>query len=606
MKTRINFILLFLISALISTICLAQIDYPSQSHLTKSGTLIASTFLGGTNTDGEIYSCINRNQDGYVYVTGVTASMNFPVTSEAFDQDYNGGGTDVFVSKFSSDLSNLLASTYLGGEADEYSTSIIFDKFGNVIIAGATGSRIFPCTPGAYDTSYNGNPNGLGLDRDVFVAKFSNDLSELLACTYLGGYDQDGGWYTNLTIDTLGRIYVGSATYSSDFPTTPGAYDSTINFVNDVFVSVFNNQLNQLITSTLIGSSGWDACYDIKLDASGHIYICGIAGGPDFPTTPGAYQQNFVYYGDTFISEFNNGLSDLLASTYLGGSNIETAYGLVFDQTGNVIVAGKTESWDFPVTPESYDSLFNGNSDIFISRLNSALTNLLCSTYLGGWYYDAFYGLDLSIDNLENIYVASGSSSPDFPVTSQAYDNTFNGDQDVIISKLDLNLGRLIASTFIGADDEDYAVDIKYNDNSVLVTGQTWSSGYPCTQEAFDTSYNYTGDLFITEIDDELSGLITEIPSNENDFQYNFKLYANYPNPFNPVTIIKYYVPMTSNISLIIYDFLGREIQTLVNKEKVTGTYTVKFDGTNFASGVYFCVMKSANFIDTKKLVLIK
>ena len=111
----------------------------------------------------------------------------------------------------------------------------------------------------------------------------------------------------------------------------------------------------------------------------------------------------------------------------------------------------------------------------------------------------------------------------------------------------------------------------------------------------FDWSFT---DVYIK---DEVSGLksIYQVPE-------QFKLYQNYPNPFNPVTTIRYSVPKTSNVSIIVYDILGKEIETLVNEGKFPGNYDIQFNGSNFSSGVYFYVMRVDNFIGTKKLILIK
>ncbi len=575
--------------------------------------LIASTFLGGFNMDGLYYSYVNVDDNGFVYATGVTGSPNFPVTSGVYDEDFNGVD-DVFISKFSSDMTTLLASTYFGGILEEYANSLIFDKNGNIFIAGSTGSKDLPVTGQAYDTTFSDNPNGLGYNRDVFIAKFDSDLENLLSSTYLGGYDQDGGWHTMLNTDTSGNIYVGGSTYSSDFPTTPGAFCNTINdFSNDVFVTIFDNLLNNILASTLIGSGGWDVCRAIELDSLGNIYICGGAGGNDFPTTPGAFQEDFVWYGDAFVSIFNNNLTSLTASTYIGGSHNDDINDLVIDKYGDIYVAGKTRSADFPVTPGAYDESFNGSSDIFISKFNKALTKLDVSTYLGGYDYEAFWGeTGITIDEEENVYIASGTCSDNFPVTPQAYDISFNGDQDVIVSKFDKDLGHLIASTFLGGPSDDYAVHVVLHGNNILINGHTWSYKFPTTPGAYDTIYNSSGDVFISIFDSDLSAVVTDITENNDRILPNAVfLYPNFPNPFHLETNIIFDLSESCLVELAIYDLSGKMVKSLVKGFKEAGHYSLTWDGTDsqgklVVPGIYIYKIKAGNFIDSKRCIVLR
>lgn len=574
--------------------------------------LIASTFLGGYNMDGCFYSYVNIDDSGFVYATGVTGSPNFPVTPGAYDEDFNGDD-DVFISKFSSDLTTLLASTFFGGTKEEYANSLIIDKNGNIFIAGSTGSKDLPVTGQAFDTTFNGNPAGLGWNRDVFIAKFDNDLENLLSSTYLGGSDQDGAWHTMLNTDTSGNIYVGGGTYSSNFPTTPGAFCNTINSVNDVFVTIFDNQLHKIVASTLIGSNGFDVCRAIELDSLGNIYICGGAGGAGFPTTPGAYQENFVWYGDAFVSIFKNDLTSLIASTYIGGHHNEDANDLIIDKYGDIYVAGKTQSSDFPVTPGAYDESFNGCSDIFISKFTGDLTKLDASTFLGGYYYDNFWEeTGITIDEEENVYIASGTHSDNFPVTPQAYDISFNGDQDAIVSKFDKDLEQLIASTFLGGPYEDHAVHVILHGNNILINGETWSYKFPTTTGAYDTIYNSSGDVFISIFDSDLSAVVTDIAENNDRILPNAVfLYPNFPNPFHLETNIIFDLSESCLVELAIYNLSGKMVKSLVKGFKEAGHYSLTWDGTDnqgklIVPGIYIYKIRAGNFIDSKRCIVLR
>ena len=155
-----------------------------------------------------------------MYVTGTTYSTDFPTTTGAYDT--SGGGTygdpsylDIFIAKLNGDLTNLSASTYLGGSLYDSVSGISSDSSGNVYVTGSTSSTDFPTTSGAYDTSNNGS-------NDVFISKLASNLTSLSASTYLGGSSSDNG--QSITLDSGGNVYVTGSTSSGDFPTTKGAY----------------------------------------------------------------------------------------------------------------------------------------------------------------------------------------------------------------------------------------------------------------------------------------------------------------------------------------------------------------------------------------------
>src|SRR3989338_260746 len=331
--------------------------------------LLASTYLGGSDDD---YSrSLALDTSGNVYVTGETGSTDFPTTSGAYDTSYNDSG-DVFVSKLDGRLSSLLASTYLGGSIHDYVYSLALDTSGDVYVTGYTQSTNFPITDNAYDTSFNVQEYNNG---DLFISKLNNDLTQLLASTYLGGSGDD--WGRSLAIGTSGNVYVTGITDSSDFPTTSGAYDTSYNGGGDIFVSKLDSGLMNLLSSTFIGEG---SVQFIVIDKEGNIYITGYTGSWDFPTTSGAYDTSYNIDGDggdVFVSKLDGGLSSLLASTYLGGSGRDEVYSLILDTIADVYVTGNTQSTDFPTTSGAYDASYNGgdyHGDVFVSKLNGGLT----------------------------------------------------------------------------------------------------------------------------------------------------------------------------------------------------------------------------------------
>jgi hypothetical protein len=252
-----------------------------------------------------------------VYVTGWTRSSDFPTTLGAYDESYNGGDHDAFVSKLDSSLSTLIASTYLGGGS---SSDLTLDETGNVYVIGSAAFG-FPTTTGAYDESYNGGYS------DVFVSKLDSSLSTLIASTYLGGADSDTVY--SLALDGSSNVYVTGRTRSSDFSTTPGAYREYCGAVYSVFVSKLDSSLRALLASTVVGGRDVEWGNAITLDGSGNVYVTGYSGRTcppdcslkpyDFPTTPGAYDESFNGEYDAFVLKLDTCLS--LNDTYPPGGN---------------------------------------------------------------------------------------------------------------------------------------------------------------------------------------------------------------------------------------------------------------------------------------------
>ena len=474
--------------------------------------LLASTFLGKASY--EMAQAIALDAAGNVYVTGFTNSSDFPTTTGAYDLSYNGT-RDVFVSKISGDLTQLLASTFLGGSNDDESQAIALDASGNVYVSGITYSSDFPATLGAYDASKNSS--GGTSTNDVFITKISGDLTQLLASTYLGGGGDD--FVYALRLDNMGNVYVAGFTKSGDFPTTSGAYspsrNGTIDY-DDGFISKFNGNLTQLLASTFFGGSDHDRISAMSLDSSGNVYVAGTTKSLNFPTTGGAYDTSNNNY-DAFISKFNGSLDTLLVSTYLGGSGTDAALSIDLDIVGNVYVTGITYSSDFPTTSGAYDTSFNGGDyDVFISKLSNDLTNLSASTFLGGGSYDFPYSIYLNAAG-NALYVSGYTYSSNFPVTPWTYDGLFNG-IDAFISKFSSNLDRLISSTFLGGTAVDQGVAMVLGSSrNVYVTGITNSFNFPTTAGAYNSTHNGYYDIFISKFDSTLRRLDPKGDVDRND-----------------------------------------------------------------------------------------
>ena len=328
--------------------------------------LLASTFLGEGN--GERAGFITVAGDGAIYVTGFTGSLNFPTSSTAYDRIFNGDD-DGFVSKFDGNLQNLLASTFIGGGDEERTANISENSSGDIYISGATFSTDFPTTANAYDSTHNG-------DRDIFISRFDSTLQNLLASTYVGGSGDDdfSGGTPTMVIDSGGNIYVSCGTESSDFPTTTGSYDSDANGGEDGVISKLDSNLQNLLASTYLGGSGDDVAQPLAIDNSGNVYVAGVTGSSEFPTTSNAYDSTFSGPFEIFISRFDDNLENISISTFFGGSNIDEPRGLFIDSSGDIYITGNTLSPDLPITPGAYDESHNGDQDVFIAKLDGNLS----------------------------------------------------------------------------------------------------------------------------------------------------------------------------------------------------------------------------------------
>lgn len=401
--------------------------------------LLASTFIGGSSDDYVRAMVIDTAKN--IYITGQTSSSNYPVTRDAYTVTKHGG-SDVFLTKLDGNLTRITASTFLGGSSDDYAQSVVLGKSGVFLyITGGTSSPDFPTTPGAYSASHH--------DADAFVAKLNTNLTLLLSSTYLGGDNKDYG--VSVCLDMENNIMVSGDTCSPDFPIASGAYDTTFNGgFGDVFVAKFNSDLSKLLASTYLGGTSDDLAHGSAIDPQGNIYVTGQTESLDFPTTPGAYSTSF-HNGDVFVSKFNWNLTELVASTYLGGAGDDAGNAIAIGLDKKIYIAGYTSSTDFPTTPEAYSACKEAFIDAFVAKLSADLSKLLASTFIGGFYRDA--ARSIATDTQGNIYLVGETCSSNFPTTPGVFDAFYNGDSvgsytyDAFISKLDNTLSATPGAT---------------------------------------------------------------------------------------------------------------------------------------------------------------
>ncbi len=328
-----------------------------------SGAKVWSTYLGGSGDDVQADSQIAGiavDGSGNVYVSGSTASTDFPVTGNAAQGTYGGGTNDAFVSELNATGHTLLYSTYLGGGCNDYAPALAVDGSGKIYVTGSTCSTNFPILHSLQ--AFNGG-------SDAFIVKIDPTASpSLVYSTLLGGYGQDGGY--GIAVDAAGAAYVTGDTNASDFPviTSTAAQPSRASYCtdgtcHDAFFSKLNPAGTALLYSTYLGGTHDERALRLALDKGNNAYITGWTSSVDFPTTSGAYRSGPQGGIDAFVVKLNptaSGRASLVYSTYLGGSGDDYGYGIAVDSTGDALITGQTASSDLHPTPDALQGAYGG------------------------------------------------------------------------------------------------------------------------------------------------------------------------------------------------------------------------------------------------------
>jgi hypothetical protein len=386
--------------------------------------VLRATYLGGSASD--VPDAVSVDAAGRVYVSGSTASANFPTTTGAYDITH-GSAEDAFVAVLSADLDTLLASTFIGGNGSDMECVTAVSADGSVFASFGTASTDLPTSPGAIQTSYNGGGG------DLYIARLNSDLTAALASTYFGGNSIE--FRSKLAIDGDGDIYTTVSTFSSNLPVSPGAYDTQNNDGSiDAYIAHISKTLDAVLASTYVGGDGTDWVYSIMLGANEDVYITGHAHS-NWPVTHGCFDS--TYGGgpedgsDTYLCRLNIDLTTLKASTYLGGSGWDWGVDLARDSQGFIYLVGETSSPDFPVTKGAYDSTCCNVREIFLAKFDSTMQTLHISTFIGGLGDDRWPGV--LVAGSDSVYVIGYTTSADLKTTVGAYDPSFNGSGDLYI-----------------------------------------------------------------------------------------------------------------------------------------------------------------------------
>ncbi len=467
--------------------------YDASKPLIIDPVLSWSTYLGGSIN--EVGYGIAVDTAGSAYVTGGTNSLNFPVTVGSSIQSSCCGPQDIFVTKLNPAGTAIVYSTYLGGSGDDMGRGIAVDAAGSAYVNGFTRSPNFPVV-GSLIQSMLGSSFG-----DAFVIKLNPTGTALIYSTYLCGSTDNYG--LGIAVDAAGSAYVTGFTYSSNFPGTAGSsIQNTSGGSMDAFVTKLNPTGTAFVYSTYLGGTGSDVGYGIAVDAAGSAYVTGTTGSLNFPGTAGSLIQSTMGSFDTaFVTKINPAGTALVYSTYLGGSSGDRANGIAVDSTGNAYVTGHTFSSNFPVTAGSYSQSLTSSRDAFITKINSAGTALVYSTYLGGNGADE--GNGIAVDSTGNAYVIGQTTHPSFPVTTEnSIQSTWgNGVSDAFVAKINPAGTALAYSTYLGGNGRDQGLGIAVDaTGGAYVTGITESSNFPGTTGSLIQSTSNPADAFVAKI----------------------------------------------------------------------------------------------------------
>lgn len=488
-------------------------------------------------------------------------------------------------------------SSFLGGGSVDAANAIAVDRDGNVYIAGQTDSGDFPVTAGALQVKNGGTPTtlfriGATGSTDVFVAKIAAGGRRVVWSTYLGGSGDDAA--RSIAVDEQGNVYVAGVTRSENFPVTAAAFQRTATFrlsqESRGFIAKLNPAGTALLYSTYLGGSGANQIESLALGADGSAYVTGTTTSPDFPVTPGAWQTSyppsrspFFDAAQGFVAKVHPLGGSLVYSTFLTGGNGSQPTSIAVDEEGSAVVAGSTQSPNFPITPGAFQDTPGPVPQAFLTKVHPAGVALIWSTFLGQDYVAAkgvavspvgeIYvagqmgpperlrgfvsrltrdgglvysralggapGLEpraVAVDAEENVVVAGFASAPDLAVTvdsiSGSFENapcyqevrtpfqnstiTFNCG-DAFVTKLDGG-GTLVFASYFGGNESDVPRSVAVDGGGgFYVTGSTRSTNLPVTEGAIQPllnratcgysnsptafSANYCGDAFIARFD---------------------------------------------------------------------------------------------------------
>lgn len=450
--------------------------------------LIFASYSGSTSDNFGFTA--SYDSDGHLYAGGIAFSAGYPVTLGVFDESYNGivqsGITDAVISKFSSDGTNLLYSTYLGGATGtEVVNSLVVNNNNELYAFGITGSTDFPVTLNAFDQSFNGgiavsfpgNGTEFQIGTDLFVSGFNSDGSALLGSTLIGGTANDGlndgalnynyadYFRGEINLDAAGNILVATCSYSVDFPLV-NALQSTAAGGLDGVLFKFNPALSTLLSSTYFGGAGDDAFYAVTTDDQFHVYCTGGSSSGALNFGNSAFQQlNAGGSADGILIHLDSTMSTLVGGSFIGTSFYDQCFMIQLDNANHIYVFGQTEDPAFPISPGTYS---NPGSGQFLAKFSNNLNQLLISTVFGNSVpgeQPSISPTAFLVDVCNNVYISGWARFllavqpvTNLPVTAGAIQTNTDG-YDFYLAVFGPDFQNLLYGTYFGGSTSREHVD---------------------------------------------------------------------------------------------------------------------------------------------------
>lgn len=445
--------------------------YDRGRELVIDPTVLYATFLGGTDLDQAAGIAVDAA--GNAYVTGTTASASFPVSNGSF-QSTKALQADAFVTKIDATGTQIVYSTFLGGNALDEAAAIAVDGAGNAHVAGATASDKFPGV-----TATAPQPLRAG-GTDGFVTTLNAAGNGIVFSTYLGGTGEDRA--LALAVDRLGNSYVTGATGSTTFTgVTPTSLRSS-SLLDEAFVTKLDAR-GALLYSTFLGGNGRDSASAIAVDRAGNAYVAGTTTSTaDFPgVTSDSLQPANGGGNDAFVTKINGAGTRILFSTFLGGSGDDAARAIALDGSGNAHVTGSTGSTKFPgVGPGSLQPLRAGAFGVFVTKINALGTGILYSTFLDG-PPGGDAACCIAVDRQSAAVVGGFTASRTLPGVGRGsiQPEHAGGLNDLFVTRIDPAGTKILYSTFLGGPGDDTLAGLALDGaGDVYLAGSTGSATF--------------------------------------------------------------------------------------------------------------------------------
>lgn len=442
-----------------------------------------STFLGGSLSD--YARDVATDAQGGIFVSGYTASVDFPVTPGAMHAAARGS-FDAFIAAFSRERRQLW-TTYFGGSGSEENPQLAVGPNGAVYLAGSTSSLDLPVTPDATQQRNGGR-------YDVFLASFDAKGRRNWATYFGGSYSDECG---DLAVGGDGDVYVTGGTYSTNLPVTSDALQTSNNGDHDIFLARFSSK-GAREWATYIGGWSMDFAAALALDRRGDVYL---AGRTESSNLPGLTLDRQSTYGggsfDGFVLCVDMRQRAIAWSSYLGGEQEESVERIAVDSQGNLVLTGYTASMNFPLAGNPFQKKHGGLVDVFVARMD-ANGVLGWATFLGGVEVDKASGI--ALDRSDNILVSGFTGSRNFPLAGRPFLDRKGGGYDIFVAQLSPE-GSYVWGTFYGGESHDISHGLGMDpQGNAIVVGGTESKGFRTVGNIFQGDLSGLTDAFLLRI----------------------------------------------------------------------------------------------------------